>query len=459
MPENILKAAILGSGPSGFFAAEELLNQTAPKISVDMFDRLPTPFGLVRGGVAPDHEKIKTVTKVFEKTAAREGFRFFGNVEFGRDLQLGDLQKFYDVILFAVGAKSDRKMNIPGEDLEGSFPATEFVGWYNGHPDYRNLKFDLSCERAAVIGNGNVAVDVTRILARDPRTLKSTDIADYALQALKESRIKEIYMIGRRGAVQAAFTNPEARELCDLPGADLIVDPKELELDELSKASLESGEGGSKPKNNLNILMEHSMKQPSGNPRKIVLKFLGSPKEILGKSGKAAALKLEKNRLVKDAQGNIAAEGTGEFETLPVGLIFRSIGYRGTRLPGIPYDEKKGTIPNLEGRVIDPQFKQIPGIYVVGWAKRGPSGVIGTNKPDSIDTVHKVLEDWRDGKVPFRESDLSTIPKWLESKGIQYITFEDWKKLDAIEITNGKADGKTRKKFTNIPSMLEALNK
>ena len=454
-----MKIAIFGSGPSGFYAAEELLIQSDPKIQVDMFDRLPTPFGLVRGGVAPDHQKIKSVVKVYEKTAAREGFRFFGNVEFGKDILLEDVKNLYDAAIFAVGAKSDRKMGIPGENLAGSFAATEFVGWYNGHPDYQNIQFDLSCEKAAVIGIGNVAIDVARILARDPDTYSQTDITEQAVKILKASQVKEVYLIGRRGPVQSAFTNPEIRELAELPGADLIVDPKEIELDEFSKADLESGKTDRQAKGNVQVLTEQSKKNPAGKPRRIIVKFLASPVELIGKDGKVSAVKLEKNSLVRDDRGILRSQATGQFETIEAGLVLRSIGYKGVPLAGLPYDDKKGTIPNVEGRVVDSQFKAIPGLYVVGWAKRGPSGVIGTNKPDSIDTVHKLLEDVKAGKILSFSRNGGDIGDILRKKEIKIVTFSDWKKLDELEIAAGKSAGKTREKFTKIPQMLSALKK
>ncbi len=452
-----LKVAIFGSGPSGFYAAEELLAESNPEVRVDMFDRLPTPFGLVRGGVAPDHQKIKSVIKIYEKTAGRPGFRFFGNVEFGRELSLEDLKNYYDAAIFAVGAKSDRKMGIPGEDLSGSFAATAFVGWYNAHPDYQDLAFDLSCERVAVIGNGNVAVDVARILARDPETLKTTDISEAALSALRKSKIKEIVMIGRRGPAQAQFTNPEIRELCELPGADLIVDPKELDLDALSIADLEVNVGGTKSKGNVDILKAHSLKAASGKPRKLILKFLASPVELLGKAGQVSQIRLEKNKLARDQDGSLKAVGTGVFETYDIGLVLRSIGYKGVPVPGLPYDDKKGTIPNSEGRIVDAQLKPIPGLYVVGWAKRGPSGVIGTNKPDSIDTARRLLEDAQN-KITLPGANIcKDVSDLFKEKKLQTVSFEDWKKLDQIEMDRGKSSGKVRDKFSTIPEMLSAL--
>jgi len=463
MPETLgsevrpLRVAVIGSGPSGFYAAEDLLTQKDFKATVDVFDRLPTPYGLVRGGVAPDHQKIKTVTNFYEKTAARPGFRYFGNVDYGTQVTLDELKAQYDAVIFAVGAKSDNKMGIPGEDLKGSEAATVLVGWYNAHPDYRDYKFDLSEERVAVIGNGNVAMDVVRILGQDPEELAPTDIAEYAVQALRKSRIKEIYLLGRRGPAQAAFTNPEIQELCELKGTDLVVDPREVDLDPVSKDCLAKGEGGPKAKKNVDILIAQSKKGSGAQPRKIFVRNLVSPVEILGKDGRVAALKLEKNMLVRAEDGSVKAKGTGQYETLPVGLVFRSVGYKGVALPGLPYDSRKGTIPNEFGRVIDPQTKTaIPALYVVGWAKRGPSGVIGTNKPDSVETVRKLIEDYK-GKPAADGKSADAAAAFLAGKGLKAVSFADWKRLDKIEVENGRKKGKIRDKFSTIPEMMQAL--
>ncbi|MCA9913154.1 MAG: FAD-dependent oxidoreductase, partial [Anaerolineae bacterium] len=327
-PAQPLRVAIIGSGPSGFYAAEHLLKQKELSVEVDMYERLPTPFGLVRGGVAPDHQKIKSVTKVYDRIAQNENFHFYGNVEFGTDITRADLQKLYHAVIYAVGSSSDKKLGIPGEDLSGSHPATEFVGWYNAHPDYRDLEFDLSVEAAAIIGIGNVAMDVTRILARTEDELNETDIASYAQSALINSNIKRIYVFGRRGPAQAAFTNPEIKELGEMQGADLIIDPKELELDEPSLAYLASDQVDKKDVRNVEIMQELSQKEPDGKPKQIILRFLASPVEIIG-TDRVEAIKIVKNELYTDDRGNIRPRATEEYETIPVGLVFRSVGYRG----------------------------------------------------------------------------------------------------------------------------------
>jgi ferredoxin--NADP+ reductase len=452
-----LRVAVFGSGPAGFYACEELLRQEERQVTVDLFDRLPTPFGLVRGGVAPDHQKIKSVIRLYERTAARPGFRFFGNVTFGTDLALGELLAHYHQVLFCTGAETDRRMDIPGEDLPGSFPATQFVGWYNGHPDYRHLHFDLSAESAAVVGIGNVAMDVARILARPSSELAGTDIADYALEALRKSRIRTIYLLGRRGPAQAAFTNPEIRELGSIDGCDLVVRPRDLELDPFSREFLAAAKEPTFQRN-VDILTAQLEKGEGTQDRKIRLFFLTSPVEVLG-GDKVAGLRLVRNQLVKDDRGNVRARATEESEDIKVELVFRSIGYMGVALPELPFDERSGTIPNAQGRVLaEPCGSPLPRLYVAGWIKRGPSGVIGTNKPDAIATVKAMLEDVAALTPPARfTADPAAVTALLEGKGVRYVTFEDWKRLDQLEIEAGAARGKPREKFTSVAAMLEAL--
>jgi ferredoxin--NADP+ reductase len=456
---NPLRVAVFGAGPAGFYAVEELLKQQEFLVAVDLFDRLPTPYGLVRGGVAPDHQKIKAVIKQYEKTAARPGFRFFGNVTFGESLSLDELLTHYHQVLFTTGAESDRRMGIPGEDLSGSYPATVFVGWYNGHPDYRDLQFDLTAERVAVVGNGNVAMDVTRILARSVDELAKTDIADYALEALRHSKIKEIYLLGRRGPAQAAFTNPEIRELTELAVADLVVRPEELELDEVNREFLTLHASEQTHQRNVDILTTQIAKGEGSRPKKIRARFFVSPVEVLGKD-RVEGLRLEKNRLVKDENGVFKAQGMSVYEEISCQLVFRSIGYKGHKLLGVPFDERNGIIPNRDGRVIDPATNaSVPRLYVAGWIKRGPSGVIGTNKLDATATVQAMLEDA--AQYPAWEGlslDLNAIPVLLAHKQVRAITFTDWKRIDQVEIAAGRKRGKPREKLTTIAELLEAAN-
>ena len=452
-----LRVAIFGSGPAGFYACEELLKQEQIQVEAHLFDRLPTPFGLVRGGVAPDHQKIKSVIRLFERTAGRPGFRFFGNVAFGSDLNLDQVLAHYHQVLLCTGADSDRRMGIPGEDLPGSFPATEFVGWYNGHPDYQDLVFDLSGESAAVIGNGNVAMDVARILAKPVEELGRTDIAAHALETLRESRIRTIWLLGRRGPAQAAFTNPEIRELAAIDGCDLVVKAEDLELDELNRNYL-SGMKDPAHQRNVDILATQIEKGEGSQARKIRARFFVSPVEVLG-AGRVRGLRLGKNRLEADDAGNLRARGTGETEDIPVDIVFRSIGYRGTALPGLPFDDRAGIIPNTDGRVTDGSGGAIvPRLYVAGWIKRGPSGVIGTNKPDAIATVRAMLEDRPAlSGVEGLSPDGGAIDALLEKNAVRAVPFADWQRLDALEVEQGQAAGKPREKFTTIASMLDAL--
>lgn len=454
-----LRVAIIGSGPAAFYAAEHLLKQPELVIEIDMYDRLPTPFGLVRGGVAPDHPKIKTVTKAYDQIAANPRFRFFGNVEFGKHLTLADLRQHYHQILYATGAQTDRPLGIPGEDLQGSHAATEFVAWYNGHPDYRDLQFDLTQERVAVVGVGNVAIDVARILCRTPEELRATDIAEHALEALSQSNVKDVYLLGRRGPAQAAFTNPEIKEVGEMADADVIVLPDEAALDELSQAAVASSTDRSLPKK-VEILQEYARRQPSGKKRRLHIRFLVSPVELIGdESGRVVRMRLVKNRLVASETGTLNAKPTDQFEELPVGLVFRSVGYRGVPLPDVPFNDRWGVILNERGRVLDPETKRPrTGEYTSGWIKRGPSGVIGTNKPDSVETVTGMLEDLARGSVlQPTQTDPAQIEALVRERQPHVVTYADWKRLDEIEIARGQAVGRARLKFTRVDEMLAAL--
>jgi ferredoxin--NADP+ reductase len=430
-----LRVAIVGSGPAGFYAAGSLLGADVP-VEVDMFERLPTPWGLVRLGVAPDHPKIKSVSRAFEKIAAQPGFRFFGNVEVGRDVSHEELCEHYDAVVYAVGAQSDRRMGIPGEDLAGSWPATEFVAWYNGHPDFQELEFDLSVDRAVVIGNGNVAVDVARMLALTAEELAPTDTTHAAIEAIAGSGIKEIVMIGRRGPAQAAFTTPELQELGELAGADVIVDAAELD--------------GAEPKDthaerNLEVLREFAARKPTGKPRKLILRFFRSPVALDG-DGRVESVELVRNTL--DAEHR--AVPTDERETLPAGIVFRSVGYRGVELPGVPFDERSGTVPNERGRVS-------PGVYVTGWIKRGPSGVIGTNKKDATETVEVLLADLREG--PRKDRPADEIEALLAERGTRFVLYPGWTSIDEVERAAGEKLGRPRVKLVTWGDLLEAANR
>ena len=401
-PDNPLRVAIVGAGPSGFYASEHLLKRDDVTVEVDLFDRLPTPFGLVRGGVAPDHPKIKSVTRMYDKTAAREGFRFFGNVHIGHDITAAELGGAYHAVIWSHGAETDRKLGIPGEELPGSHAATEFVGWYNAHPDYADLSFDLSCERAVVIGNGNVAADVARMLALTEEELRQTDTADHAIDVLAASKVTEILVLGRRGPAQAAFTNPEVRELGELEIADIVVDPAQMELDPVSAAYIEGDDADPTHRRNVDLFRGYAERPPEGKPRRVVLRFLASPVEIHG-DDRVETITVERNELV-DRDGRLAAQGTGETERIECGLVFRSVGYSGKPIEGLPFDERRGVIPNDQGAMLDEYGERFAPHYTAGWIKRGPSGVIGTNKKDALDTVGRLLSDLAEGRSPAMRS-------------------------------------------------------
>ena len=456
--EKPLRVAIVGSGPAGFYAAEQLMKAEDPVVEVDMFDRLPTPFGLVRAGVAPDHPKIKSVIRVYEKTAARPGFRFFGNVEVGTDISVAELRERYHAVLFAHGTSVDRRLDIPGEDLPGSHSATEFVNWYNAHPDFADHEFDLSGERVVVIGNGNVATDVARMLALPREELEVTDTADHAIEALSNSGVKEIVILGRRGPAQAAFTNPEVRELGELSRADIVVDPEEVELDELSRAWVDSEEAEPTNRRNVEIFTEFSRRPLEGKEQRVILRFLRSPVEIQG-NGKVERIVVARNELHADESGAIRPRDTGDRETIECGLVLRSIGYRGVPTEGAPFDERWGVIPNDAGRVIDPDSgEQIPGLYATGWIKRGPSGVIGTNKKDSQETVTSLLADLEQGKIPEAPlaADREATETLLGERAPEHVTYEGWEAIDAAEVERGKPHGRPRVKFCRTEELLEA---
>jgi ferredoxin--NADP+ reductase len=445
-----LRVAVVGSGPAAFYAAGHLLANGA---EVDMIERLPTPWGLVRLGVAPDHPKLKAVSRAFEKIAQRPGFRFFGNVEVGRDVLHEDIAPLYDAVIYAVGAQTDRRLAIPGEDLPGSWSATEFVAWYNGHPDFQDLEFDLSGERAVVIGNGNVALDVARMLALTAEELAPTDTTDAAIEAIVGAGIRDIVLLGRRGPAQAAFTPPELQELGELAGADVVVDPADLVLDDASRDALEHDR--ERARRNVDILGDFAGRPPEGKPRTVRLRFLVSPVAILGDE-RVEAVEIVRNELVADERG-IRAVATDEREIVPCGIVFRSVGYRGVPLPGIPFDESRGTIPNSGGRVLDAAGTPVPGLYCAGWIKRGPSGVIGTNKKDATETVDNLLEDAGAGALPrVAAPGPEALQRLLLDRGVAFIEYAGWEAIDLSERTAGEPHGRPRIKLATWDALLSA---
>lgn len=452
--ERPLRVAVIGAGPSGFYAIGALLKDANAHTTVDIFERLIAPHGLVRYGVAPDHQNIKAVSKIYDRTSADPRVRYFGNVDFGKDITLAELQKHYDQIIFATGAQSDRRLGIPGEDLPNSFSATEFVAWYNGHPDFAHLDPVLEVPAAVVVGVGNVAMDVARVLAKSVNELKDTDIADYALDDLATSQIKDIYILSRRGPAQVKFTNAEIREFGHLNIADAIVLEHELAIDRVSSKQIE---GDTSAQKNIDYMRAYAEIGATGKQRRVHFRFLISPVEIIAdEEGRITGVRCEKNKLVPTDDGDVKAVGTGEYEIIPAGLVLRSVGYKGVPLADVPYNSKSGTIPNSDGRITDESGEAIPGLYVVGWAKRGPTGVIGTNKPDSVETVNAMLED-----VPnltgAPDPDPEAIVRLLQERGVHFVSQEEWTRINKAEIASGTAQNRPRVKIVAKEDMLKLL--
>jgi len=449
-----LCVAVVGSGPSGFYSAEALFKSDIT-VKLDMFERLPNPYGLVRSGVAPDHPKLKQAIQVYARIAESPQLNFIGNVTIGKDISVEELRANYHAIIFTNGAESDRKLGISGENLPGSYTATEFVGWYNGHIDYRDREFDLSHETAVIIGQGNVAADVSRILAKDVDELKHTDIAAHALDALAQSRIKNIYVIGRRGPAQAKFTSKELKEFGVLNSCAPVVDPAELVLDKESEMEL-ADKANTGNKKNYELLSQYSSLSDDTKPRQCHFSFLKSPIEISG-ADKVEKIVLEHNRLEGEAFRQ-SARGTGKTMEIEAGILFRSIGYKGEPMPGVPFDEYDGVFPNTSGRITDKNDNPIPQFYTAGWIKRGPTGIIGTNRADSVATVASLLNDLllldSEDDKPGSEG----IYPLLDDRNIRYISFDEWKKIDQCEIDRGQEKGKPREKFTSVDDMLQLLD-
>ena len=453
---NPLRVAIIGSGPSGFYAAEHLLSQEALDVQVEMFDRLPTPFGLVRAGVAPDHPKIKSVTRVFDKVAAHPDFRFRGNVEFGTDIEHEDLLEYFNAVIYCVGARSDRRLGIPREYLPGSHGASDFVGWYNASPDQRNLTFDFSGERVVVVGNGNVAMDVARVLMLPPDELAATDIAGHALRALTANKVREVTILGRRGPAQAAFTYRELRELAERDDIDVIVDAGDMQLDPHSLHDTEHSADRGRDQV-LDLLRELSERGDRGHDRRIIFRFLVSPVEIVG-TDRVEGVEVVHNELYRGNNGELRARSTDEREIIPADIVFRAIGYQGVSLPGVPFDPITATIPNDRGRVIDPLTGQPrEGEYVAGWIKRGPNGIIGTNKPDAQETVDMLVDDLRAGRMRNDVLPTEVFKRFLRERQGEVVSFDDWKYIDMREVTKGEELGRPRLKFARVENMLRAL--
>lgn len=463
--ERPLRVAVVGAGPAGFYAAEALLKHKELKIEVDLFERLPFPFGLVRFGVAPDHQKIKTAATAYERTADMPGFRFLGNVELGRDISFAELRSCYHQVVITTGAAGDRKMRIPGEELSGSLPATEFVGWYNGHPDFQGLKLDLSGERAVVVGVGDVTTDVVRLLLRSRDELGKTDITRASLEVLRQSRIREVVVLGRRGPEQLKMAVKELKGIAEDPQISVVIDRDQLAAararvdaapERFDSATLKRLE-----------LMEAISRGEVGRPGRagaVRFEFLRSPKALEG-DGRVERCIVEKNTL-EPAGDDYKARGTGELETLETNLVLRSIGYVGTPLEGLPFDERNNVIPNQDGRVVV-DGQPLCGVYVSGWIKRGATGVIGTNRADSVATVHTMIGDVlnaRNGEpclapgAADRSHTAANIDALLRERGVRVVSWADWQRLDRHEQDQGKQAGKVREKLVDVAEALRHIS-
>jgi ferredoxin--NADP+ reductase len=455
---NPLRVAIVGSGPSGFYAAEALIKSDID-VKVDMLERLPSPYGLVRSGVAPDHPKLKQAILLYDKIAQSPEFNLIANVTVGKDISVDELRDSHHAIIFTCGAESDRKLGIPGENLAGSYTATEFVAWYNGHPDYRERQFDLSNEVAVIIGQGNVAADVARILSKTVDELKHTDIAEHALDALAKSKIRDIYVIGRRGPAQAKFTPKELREFGELEDCDAIVDPSELELNAASIKELEEKSNvGSKKI--YDLFQKYADQATSGlassrKARRCHFQFLRSPVELLGDS-KLERVKIEYNQL-SGGPFKQSARGSGEFYELEIGILFRSIGYRGVPIEGVPFHDSWGIFPNEDGRITE-NDEIVPQFYTAGWIKRGPSGIIGTNRACSVATVASLLADLNTLDTSEQKAGAEMLYPMLDSRNVRYLNYQEWTKIDLKEVERGEPRGKPREKFTFINEMMAVLD-
>ncbi|MFC9355731.1 FAD-dependent oxidoreductase [Rhodococcus sp. NPDC057014] len=448
-----LRVAIVGAGPSACYAATDLTMRLGRSVEVEMFDRLPTLWGLVRAGVAPDHPGTKNVTETFRSVLSKPPVQLHLNVEIGKHLTHEELASYHHAVIYAVGAAGDRRLDVPGEFLPGSHAATAFVAWYNGHPDYADLTFDLSSERAVIVGNGNVALDVARILVSDPDSLADTDIAEHALDALRQSNIREVVVLGRRGPAQAAYTNPELLALGHLAGVDVVIDPCELELDEHSRTVID---GGDAPATALKVAVAEEFAARSHNPanKRIVLRYLTSPTEVLGTEN-VTGLQVVHNDLVEDENGRLVARAGNRTETIETGLVLRSIGYRGLGVPGLPQINASGVIPNDDGRVVDKTGEPLPGVYTTGWIKRGPSGVIGTNKRCAHDTVNRLLEDLDAGRLSPTAGNHDALSELIRQRQPDVVDFRGWEAIDAAELARGAASGRSRSKITDVAAMVD----
>lgn len=445
-----LRVAIIGAGPAGIYAADALMKSetaTTRGVSIDLFERMPAPFGLIRYGVAPDHPRIKAIITALHKVLDKPHVRLFGNVDYGTDITLEDLQQFYDAVVFSTGAEDDRALDIPGIELDGSFGAAEFVSWYDGHPD-KPRQWPLTAEKVAVLGVGNVALDVARILAKTAEELLPTEIPPNVYAGLQANRAVEVHVFGRRGPAQAKFTPMELRELDHSPTIEVVVDPADIDYDAASDAARRASKQVDMV---ANVLQDWAIRDPGNRPHKLFLHFFESPHEILGEDGKVAALRTERTEL--DGTGNV--RGTGHFTDWDVQAVYRAVGYLSTALPALPFNQDSGTIPNEAGRVIGHDSRPVPGVYVTGWIKRGPVGLIGHTKGDANETIACLLSDTADLPGATHPSE-DAVVEFLERLELPYTTWDDWYLLDAYERSLGQPHGRERIKVVEREEMLAA---
>jgi ferredoxin--NADP+ reductase len=435
-----MRLAIVGAGPAGIYAADLLIKSELRdfEVSIDLFDLLPAPYGLVRYGVAPDHPRIKGIMRALYEVLDRGDIRFFGNVEYGKDITLEELKRHYNAVIFATGAIRDADLNIPGIELDGSYGAADFVNWYDAHPDFART-WPLNAKEVAVIGNGNVALDVARVLVKVPEQMLTTDIPAHVFAGLKDSPVTDVHVFGRRGPAQVKFTPLELREATHLEGVDTIVYEEDFKYDAGSEAAIES--------NNQTRVMVKTLeglrtKEQTGASRRLHLHFFSQPVEVIGEDGKVVGFKIERTEL--DGNGGVVA--TGELREFNVQAVYRAVGYFGSPLPQIPFDAKAGVIPNSGGRVLAADGQQLPGVYATGWIKRGPIGLIGHTKSDALETIGNVIGDRATWWQPSQPEEAAVV-ELLDGKGVQYVTWADWLKVDAEEIRLGEAEGRERIKL------------
>lgn len=442
-----LRVAVVGAGPAGIYASD-LLMKSDTDVQIDLFERMPAPFGLIRYGVAPDHPRIKGIVKSLHNVMDKEQLRFLGNIEVGKDITVEELREFYDAIVFSTGATGDQDLRVPGSDLEGSWGAGEFVGFYDGNPNFER-NWDLSAEKVAVVGVGNVALDVARILAKTGDELLVTEIPDNVYESLAKNQAKEVHVFGRRGPAQAKFTPLELKELDHSDTIEVIVNPEDIDYD----AASEQARRDSKSQDLVcQTLESYAMRDPKGAPHKLFIHFFESPVEILGEDGKVVGLKTERTQL----DGNGGVTGTGEFKTWDVQSVYRAVGYRSDAIEGVPFDDERAVVPNDGGHIIDPEVgSPIPGLYATGWIKRGPIGLIGNTKSDAKETTEMLLADHAAGSLPApAKPELESIIEFLDERKVAFTTWDGWHLLDAAERALGEPEGRERKKIVEWNDMV-----